>query len=149
MKTLSLTDYIITKEGEIFNKRNGKKLKPQKNGKGYLRISIGGKLMFVHRLIAELYIPNPDNKPQVNHINGNKLDNRVENLEWVTNMENRKHALINLLHYQGEQCSWSKLNKEKVDFIRLHKELSNKELATLYGVSVGTIKDVRKYRTWK
>lgn len=91
----TIDDYIITKKGEIINKHNGHKLKPQLNGKGYLRVTIGHKLMFVHRLVAEKYIPNPENKPQVNHKNCNKLDNRVENLEWVTNQENRDHMVSN------------------------------------------------------
>ena len=72
MFTLSIEDYIITENGEVINKRNGHVIKPQPTGKGYLRVSIGGKLCFVHRLVAEKYIPNPDNKPQVNHKDGNK-----------------------------------------------------------------------------
>lgn len=149
MYTLSLSDYIITEKGEIINKRNGKKVKPQPNGKGYLRVSIGGKLRFVHRLVAEKYVPNPENKPQVNHKDGNKLNNSAENLEWVTNMENRQHAVKNLLHLTGEKCSWSKLNQEKVDFIRLHQEITAKELAEKYNVSVPTINAVRQNKSWK
>lgn len=91
----TIDDYIITRDGRVINKHNGHISKPQKNGKGYLRVNIGHTLKFVHRLVAEKYIPNPQNKPQVNHKNCDKTDNRVENLEWVTNQENRNHMVAN------------------------------------------------------
>ena len=149
MKTLSLNDYIITEQGEIFNKRNGKKIKPQLNGKGYLRVSIGGKLQFVHRLVAQKYLPNFENKSQVNHKDGNRLNNCVDSLEWVTNQENRTHALKNKLHLCGENCPWSKLTQNDVDFIRSHKELTAKELAIKFNVAVPTIRTVRQGKSWK
>lgn len=148
-KKLTIKDYEITKDGQIINKNTNHILKPQPNGKGYLRVSIGGKLMFVHRLVAEKYIPNPDNKLQINHIDGNKLNNCVENLEWVTNQENRTHAVNIGLHLSGEKCSWSKLNWEKVEYIREHLEIDINTLAKKFNVSLSTIKDVRNYKTWK
>lgn len=81
-------------------------LKTQRDKKGYhrLRVTIDREKMSfkLHREVAKAFMPNPDNLPQVNHKNGNKDDNRVENLEWVTNKENAHHAIRNgLLSMQG------------------------------------------------
>lgn len=148
-RKLTLDDYLITEDGEIINKITGKKLTPQPNSKGYLRVQIGGKRYFVHRLVAEKYIPNPDNKEQVNHIDGDKTNNKASNLEWTTNQENRNHAVKNHLHLCGEDCPWAKLNWEKVNFIRSHPEYTNKDLASMFNVSPGTISNVRNNRRWK
>ena len=61
------------------------------------------KTVDVHRIVAETFIPNPDKKREVNHINGNKQDNRVENLEWVTSKENKKHGFLNGLYVNKNQ----------------------------------------------
>ena len=147
--TYTLDDYIITIEGEIINKHNNHKIKPQPNGKGYLRVIIGKKRYFVHRLVAQKYIPNPNNKLQVNHKNGIKIDNRVENLEWVTNQENRLHAVKNGLHLTGSKCPYSKLNEDDVIYILQNKTLSNKQLAAKFNVSASCIYDIRTGRSWK
>lgn len=150
MFRLNLEDYLIKENGEIINKRNKKMLKPQLNGKGYLRVHIGGKRHFVHRLVAETFISNPNNYPQVNHKNGIKTDNRVENLEWCTNLRNRKHAIENDLQLKGENCSWAKLTNEDVLFIRNNKENYTKaEFSKMFNVSISSIKDVLYSKTWK
>jgi len=90
---------IVTEEGKVF-REDGREYPQRKDRYGYLRITVylgNGKykVMMVHRLVAKEYLPNPDNKPQVNHIDGNKENNRVENLQWVTASENQKHAYHN------------------------------------------------------
>lgn len=100
-KRLTIDDYEITRDGQVINKTNGHVLKPQPNGKGYLRVSIGGQLTFVHRLVAQKYIPNPNNYDQVNHIDGDKTNNSVDNLEWVTHAENVQNAINRGTAYQN------------------------------------------------
>ena len=87
-----MEDYTVNKDGTIFSKKTNKYLKPRNNGHGYLQVNlyINGKLKTykVHRLIAEKYVANPNDLPQVNHKDGNKQNNHVDNLEWCDNMNN-------------------------------------------------------------
>ena len=147
--SFTMDDYEITTNGKIFNKRFGRYLKPQLNNKGYSRVCLCGKFYFVHRLVAEKYIPNPNNLPQVNHKDGDKTNNSVDNLEWVSNQDNRKHAIENGLHFQGEKCSWSKLTQEDVNYIRNHTDMKQIELAKMFNVNRSTIGDIIHNRTWK
>ena len=150
MRKYTLDDYEITYDGRVINKHNGYILKGRPNSKGYLRVSIGKKFMFIHRLVAEKYIPNPDGKEQVNHKDGNKLNNCADNLEWVSNKENRNHAVENFLHLQGEDCPYAKLNWEAVEYIRANPgHLLQRELGEMFGVARTTIGDIVNYRTWK
>lgn len=147
--TYSLDDYTITRDGEIINNKNGRKIKPQLNGTGYYRVHIAGKMHFVHRLVATKYVPNPENKPQVNHKDGNKTNNCADNLEWVTNRENSIHALENGWMRIEEKHPFAKLSREQVLYIKMHPEMSRNDLAKELNISPHTISDIRNGRTWK
>lgn len=89
-------NYAVSEDGRVMSLRRNRILTPKVNHDGYLRIQLWdcGKCHFVsvHRLVAMAYIPNPMNKPFVNHINGLNFDNRAINLEWCTQRENIVHA---------------------------------------------------------
>jgi len=94
-------NYTISKDGIVRNRR-GVVIYVSKSKKGYVRCTLSHKgkkqKPYIHRLIALHFIPNPENKPCINHKNGNKADNRIENLEWCTIIENNKHAVENKLN---------------------------------------------------
>lgn len=91
------TDYEIFETGEIYSKKTNKKLTGCILNTGYVTVTLttsqGKKGYSLHRLVAQTFIPNDDNKPYVNHIDGDKTNNQVSNLEWVSASENRQHAL--------------------------------------------------------
>lgn len=91
-KVEGLERYSVSTAGRLRNDETRKIVKGTEY-EGYIRILINGKQRLIHRLVAQTFIPNTDNKPQVNHKNGIKHDNRVENLEWVTGEENLTHAV--------------------------------------------------------
>lgn len=148
-RKFTIEDYEVTKNGKIINKHTGREIKQQKNGKGYYRVGIGKKLVFVHRLVAEKYVPNPYGLPQVNHKDGDKTNNNADNLEWVTNQKNRDHAIEHGLHFVGEKCSWSKLTEKQIDFIRLHTEINSREMAEIFGISDSHVRKIRRNESWK
>lgn len=107
-----------------------------------------GKSYYVHRLVALSFITNSENKPFVNHIDGNKQNNRSENLEWVTAKENTRHAVvIGSIKMNGEDNKMSKLKKEDVLFIR-QSNLDINELAKIFEVKKTCIDRIITRKRW-
>lgn len=131
-------------------------LKKRINAWGYysviLKKNSKTKNCVCHKLVAESFIINENNKPIINHKNGIKTDNRVENLEWCTYSENTKHAFDNNLIYipKKEERYNSKITEEIVKEIRENKlNLKNVDYAKKYSVSKVLITNIKKNKTWK
>lgn len=102
----------------------------------------------MHRLVAESWIPNPENKPQVNHIDGNKLNNSTSNLEWVTLQENNLHCCRILGKRRGVTNSQSKFTEDQIRAIRQDNRTLH-EIAKDYGCYFSTIHKIKKFETWQ
>jgi hypothetical protein len=131
----------------------GRMRKLQNNGTGYKFLVLSkGDFRTVHRLVAQSFIPNTDNKPWVNHKNGIKSDNRVENLEWCTRQENEDHAFgTGLKNSTGSANQMAKLTENDVAEIkRLYVPRKNsEELAAKFGVHRVTIQRIARNKNWK
>jgi hypothetical protein len=102
-KIKDFDDYYINNKGEIYSTKYKRIIKNSLLSIGYYMARLNKQAFYIHRLLAETFIPNPENKPQVNHINGIKTDNRLENLEWCTDKENKIHAVNIGLIKSGKQ----------------------------------------------
>lgn len=149
-------DYQESSYGRTKSFHNGKQriVKPKVNNQGYLCIALWKnskrKDYRVSRLVALCFIPNPDNKPQVNHIDGNKFNNHVSNLEWVTDAENKRHAVDIGLRKSGQDHYKAKLTAEQVEFIRNNPDsLSGIELSKMFGVTKTTISKIQLGKVYK
>lgn len=147
--------YQVSNLGNVksFKKdKNGVLLKPGKNTSGYLFVilykNINKKCITIHRLVMLSFKKNISNKLEINHINGVKYDNRIENLEWCTSSENQLHAYkIGLKTAKGENHNRSKLTNEQVLLIR-NDNRTHKEIAKDYNVSKSTIWHIKHKRLW-
>lgn len=167
--------YRITKDGRVFslnyNNTNKEQEMQQSVKRGYAVVGLvcdDGKRRFigVHRLVANIHIPNPNNKPQVNHIDGNKLNNHVDNLEWVSASENQQHAFdtgLSVPHScnmngnsQGSLLPQSKMTEDTVYKMRVFYNENKgivKDMWNLFNISRNTfwyaVSKTSINRTWK
>lgn len=149
-------DYEISDDGEIRNKHTGRIIKQFVGKDGYLRTQIAGKTRLVHRLVALTFVPSGVGKDFVNHKDGNKQNNRADNLEWCTCSENIQHAYDNSLKRPplGMDNGRCKLTYYDVSFILEHyiprdKRYGAKALAKQFGVAPQTICAVVSGQNWK
>jgi hypothetical protein len=146
---------ILTIRG-FFEKRKRRKMNFMYAKAGYVCVCLSrdnkNNRTFVHRLVAMAFIPNPENKPQVNHKDLNKANNRVDNLEWNTALENNKHAQLNKANSFGESHYRAKLTEEIVKEIRYiyrSQLYSFADLAAIYGVSAHTMRSLIIGKIWR
>lgn len=130
-KIVGYENYEVSNIGRVRNSKTMYILKPQKK-EGYNRIGLYNKKFLVHRLVAQAFIPNHENKPCVNHINGVRDDNIVENLEWCTISENNKH-----MYTLGYKRTFSEETRKKIS-----KALKNNK----NNINNNHIKNVKKIK---
>ena len=149
------TDYYATPNGKIYSCKSLRFLKPSINAFGYLTVEIRFKVddikfvkrCFVHRLVAMAFLENPENLPEVNHKDGNKKNNNINNLEWMTHKENDAHARKNGLKHENKPVKLTNLKTKEYDifysiseaakFLGLHKSNLCRALKKRTGVYHG------------
>jgi len=150
--------FTCKKCGEIEYRKRSSKLKImklQKDKRGYLMVYLtrARRNFQVHRLVAKAYIPNPENKPCVNHKNSIRADNRAENLEWCTYKDNSLHASKNnrFKPDKGEKCNLSKLTEKQIKKIRAlrKKGIESKIVEKMFNISRTHVYRVKSKKTWK
>lgn len=150
----SVDRVVPTKKEGVVKHLKGRLLIPHESGKGYPAVALckdhRPRTTYIHSLVAEAFMSQPDPDLVINHIDGNKWNNAASNLEWVTYSENNQHAYDNGLKGRGEDFYISKLTEDQVRQIRKEGKYDTYEnIATKYGVTKGTIRGVLLNHTWK
>jgi len=151
----NLKNIRCSRDGRILNIKTGNILKPYKMKKGHTQVSVslGGKVKkyLVHRIIAKCFIDNPANKPCVNHINGIPWDNRVENLEWCHDSENKEHARINGMFQQSCERYNSRFDECEVLTIHTLRDsgISQAQIGRLFNAASSVICNMVNHKTYK
>lgn len=150
--------YMVYSNGDIYGP-TGKKLKVRSNGDGYAVVTMGNKRIkrstqFVHRIVAILFLPNPNNFSDVDHKDNNRMNPDVSNLEWVTHEENIRRAYERGSHIGravGEKNPKARLNSKIVMILReeYHNGITIQELSNKYGLAWNTIGNAVKGITWR
>jgi len=149
-------NYSVSDFGRVRNDKTGRIMKTLPNAQGYPRVSLYDGIKniskTVHRLVAVSFIPNLENKPQINHIDGDKINNNVTNLEWVIPSENIKHSFLNGLSKgpKGEVNGCSKLNEVQILEIRSLRNQGWKQdqIAKKFNVGQGQISYIVNKKSW-
>lgn len=147
--------YLIDETGNVYVRKSMKLRKPYLSPRGYLTMKlITGKkhtAAFVHRLVAYAYMVKPEGKTQINHMDGDRLNNSVDNLEWCTSSENLRHAVNLNLIKSGSLSHRAKLSKEQVWKILDHKKgpIRSIETAKMFGISKPSVLHIWHGRTYK
>lgn len=147
-------NYEVSNKGNVRNSET-KSVKSQRSNRGgYRRVTLypSGKTYTTHRLVM-LTFKNENVKEQIDHIDGDKTNNTLDNLEWVTSQENQRRRSLNpknKLSYSGEKNAMSKLTEDQARFIKYdHQYLDDDEMAKLFGIKPEQVRRIRKGDRWK
>lgn len=152
LKSIPRMVKVVSKTGIVFERPyKGRTISLNPKKTGYCQVDFRNKKgCYIHRLVAETFIPNPENKPCVNHINGIKSDNRIENLEWCTHKENITHAINTGLIRTGADSSSSKMKTEDVRLIKfLKNKVSIRNLSEFFNTTYSNIQNINNGYTWR
>ena len=153
-KRYKQTHYFINDAGKVYNEISDVEISISHNDRyDKVKLQLKNKTYTkaVHRLVAETFLEKPLGKNEVNHIDGNKRNNSVDNLEWVSHLENMQHASIVGLMSSGSNHASAKLSEEDVAEIRLlfSQGVCDNDIVKEFGISPGTAAKIRYRQTWK